>query len=230
MLRQIILISDGQSNKGPDPGEVSELALKEDIRVNTIGIIDNNKNQMPIMELEDIAERGGGVCELTHLNHLSETLSRVTINSIYTTIEEMVSHELKEIMDMDIKDIHPGEREKFVKLIDMIGNEADLKCLILLDASGSMKNKIDIAKKSVLELLLFLEERKGKNEIGVMVFPGKEGYYDLLCEFTEDIDELKNSLQNIDIGGITPTGYAIEGAIDIFVNTRYDDISYDHIV
>ncbi|QQY79484.1 Ca-activated chloride channel family protein [Keratinibaculum paraultunense] len=230
MLRQIILISDGQSNKGPNPGEVSELALKEDIRVNTIGIIDNNKNQMAIMELEDIAERGGGVCELTHLNHLSETLSRVTINSIYTTIEEMVSHELKEIIDMDIKDIHPVEREKFVKLIDMIGNEADLKCLILLDASGSMKNKIDIAKKSVLELLLFLEERKGKNEVGVLIFPGKEEYYDLLCDFTEDIDELKNSLDNINIGGITPTGYAIEGAIDIFVNARYDDIPYNHIV
>lgn len=230
MLKQIILISDGQSNRGAHPGEMAELALEEGIRVNTIGIIDDDKNQMAIMELEDIAEKGGGVCELTHLNYLSETLSRVTINSIYTTIEQMVSQELKEIMDLDVKEVSPTDRYKFVKLIDRIGDEVDLKCLILLDASGSMKHKIHIAKKSILELLLFLEERKGKNEIAVSVFPGKEGYYELLCEFTQDLDKLKNSLEVIQTGGITPTGPAIEGAINIFVDREYGNISYDHIV
>lgn len=230
MLKQIILISDGQSNRGVDPREMAELALKEGIRVNTIGIIDNDKDQLAIMELEDIAEKGGGVCELTHLNHLSETLSRVTINSIYSTIEQMVSQELKDIIDMDINEVSPTERYKFVKLIDRIGDEVDLKCLILLDASGSMKHKIDIAKKSILELLLFLEERKGKNKIAVSIFPGKEGYYELLCEFTQDLDELKRSLDIIEIGGITPTGPAIEGAIDIFADEEYENISYDHIV
>lgn len=230
MLKQIILISDGQSNRGAHPGKMAELALEEGIRVNTIGIIDDDKNQMAIMELEDIAEKGGGVCELTHLNYLSETLSRVTINSIYTTIEQMVSQELKEIMDLDVKEVSPTDRYKFVKLIDRIGDEVDLKCLILLDASGSMKHKIHIAKKSILELLLFLEERKGKNEIAVSVFPGKEGYYELLCEFTQDLDKLKNSLEVIQTGGITPTGPAIEGAINIFVDREYGNISYDHIV
>ena len=65
MLNQIIVISDGQSNVGPDPSDMAELALSNNIRVNTIGIIDNNRNKDSILELESMAERGGGVCELT---------------------------------------------------------------------------------------------------------------------------------------------------------------------
>lgn len=230
MLKQIILISDGQSNIGSDPSEMAELAAKEGIKVNTIGIIDNEENESPIMELENIAERGGGVCELTSLKDLSATLSRVTVKSMYETIEQMVSHELKEIIDMDIKEVRPSERYKFVKLIDKIGDEIDLRCLILMDTSGSMKKKIDIAKKSIFELLLFLEERRGKNQMAVSVFPGRAGYYELLCDFTEDIDELRDRMKTIEVGGTTPTGPAIEGAIRIFGGEGYEYSLYDHIV
>ena len=217
MLDQIIVISDGQSNVGPDPSDMAELALTNNIRVNTIGIIDNNRNKDSILELESMAERGGGVCELTSLDNLSETLSRVTINSVYSSIEEVVSNELKELMDVDLNEINPNDRNKIINMIDKIGNEINLKCLILLDTSGSMKNKINIARKSVLELLMFLKERKGENHVGFMTFPGKDGYYQLLCDFTMDIDELKEKIENIDTGGTTPTGYALEGAIKAFI-------------
>ncbi len=138
MLKQIIIISDGQSNIGPNPGNMAALALDNSIIVNTIGIIDNEE-ESSIFELENIAESGGGICELTNINNLSETLSRVTVKSVYSTVEEMVSQELKEILDLSIEDINPKERHKFVRLIDKIGNEIDLRCLILLDISGSMK-------------------------------------------------------------------------------------------
>lgn len=216
MLNQIIIISDGQSNVGPEPSSIAELALNKDIRVNTIGIIDSDRNKGSILELENIAEKGGGLCELTSLDNLSETLSRVTINSVYSSIEEVVSNELKELMDLDLNEISPNDRNKIVNMIEKIGNEVTLKCLILLDTSGSMKNKIAIARKSVLELLIFLGERKGENHIGFMTFPGKTGHYQLLCDFTTDIDELKGEIENIDIGGITPTGYALQGAIKAF--------------
>src|SRR5690554_1528697 len=127
MLDQIIVISDGQSNVGPDPSDMAELALTNNIRVNTIGIIDNNKNKDSILELESMAERGGGVCELTSLDNLSETLSRVTINSVYSSIEEVVSNELKELMDVDLNEINPNDRNKIINMIDKIGNEINLK-------------------------------------------------------------------------------------------------------
>ncbi len=99
MLKQIIIISDGQSNIGPNPGNMAALALDNSIIVNTIGIIDNEE-ESSIFELENIAESGGGICELTNINNLSETLSRVTVKSVYSTVEEMVSQELKEILDL----------------------------------------------------------------------------------------------------------------------------------
>ena len=229
MLKQIIVISDGQSNTGPNPANMAELALEKSVIVNTIGIIDSRENKSPIFELEEIAERGGGVCELTSIDNLSETLSRLTVKSVYNTVEEMVSQELKEILDVNVEDIAPIERQKFVKLIDKIGNEIDLKCLILLDISGSMKKKIDIARKSIFELLLFLEERTGENNIGVMVFPYKDKYYKLLCDFTTDIDILRKKVEILETGGTTPTGFAIEGAMKIFEENQ-EYVTYNNIV
>jgi Ca-activated chloride channel family protein len=230
MLKQIILISDGQSNVGSNPVSIAELALDKGIIVNTIGIIDNSHNKTPIFELENIAEKGGGICELTDLAKLSETLSRVTIKSVYETVEEVVNNELKEILDMDMKEMKPSERYKFVKIIDKIGDEIRLKCLILLDISGSMKRKIDIARKSIFELLMFLEERNGESQIGVMVFPGKVGYSELLCDFTSNIDELRSKVEIIEVGGTTPTGPAIEEAIKIFNEEDYKYSINEHIV
>lgn len=226
MLNQIIVISDGQSNVGPEPADIARLALNTDIKVNTIGIIDNEKNKNSISELESIAENGGGVCELTNIGNLSETLSRVTINSVYSSIEEVVSSELKELMDVELHKMSPDDRNKIIKMVDKIGNEITLKCLILLDTSGSMKNKIDIARKSVFELLMFLKERKGENHIGVMIFPYETEYYKLLCDFTMDIDELKGKIQKIVTGGITPTGYALEGAIGVFTQEEHPSNQY----
>ncbi len=132
---------------GSEPAEIAKLALDNDIRVNTIGIIDNKENKSPIFELENIAEKGGGICELTDLENLSETLSKVTVKSVYETIEEAVSHELREIIDVDIEEIHPVKRNKIINMIDKIGDEIPLKSLILLDASGSMKKKNRHSKK-----------------------------------------------------------------------------------
>ncbi|GFN35204.1 vWA domain-containing protein [Tepidimicrobium xylanilyticum] len=229
MLNQIIVVSDGQSNVGPEPSSIAELALNKGIRVNTIGIIDSQKDKSSIRELEDIAEKGGGICELTTLENLSLALSRVTMTSVYTTIEEVVKKELKSISNTDIYDINPAERNKIIDMIDKISNEISLKCLILLDASGSMKNKMDIARKSVLELLLFLQERKGENQIGLIVYPGEDGYYQLLSDFTQNIDELKENMVKIHTGGTTPTGYALEGAIKMF-NKEEDSVINEYIV
>nr|WP_272879027.1 VWA domain-containing protein [Clostridium sp. Cult2] len=115
-------------------------------------------------------------------------------------------------------------------MIDKIGNEIYLKCLILLDTSGSMKNKIAIARKSIYQLLRFLKERKGENHIGFMIFPGENGHYQLLCDFTLDIDELKGKIQSIDTGGTTPTGYAIEGAIRTFAKDDEEHFINQYIV
>ena len=92
-----------------------------------------------------------------------------------------------------------------------------------------MKRKIDIARKSIFELLLFLEERMGKSYIGVMVFPFKNNHCKLLCDFTQDIGILRKEIGIVETGGTTPTGFAIEEAIKIFTKDREYPI-YNNIV
>jgi len=215
MIKQIIVVSDGKSNKGPNPSEMAKLALSKGIRVSTIGIIDN-LDESSVLELESIAENGGGICELTKLDNLSETLSRVTVQTIYQTIEEVVSNQLKSIIDEELDELKPDIRQRVIDMIGKIGDETPLKCLILLDTSGSMRDKIDISKKSIYELLLFLEERKGENKVGVIRYPGLDEDYQLLCNFTDDLSQLRKQISHVEVGGITPTGSAIKGAIEMF--------------
>jgi Ca-activated chloride channel family protein len=230
MLKQIIVVSDGKSNTGPNPVEAAKLALSHGIRVNTIGIIDNYEDTSSILELKEIAENGGGICELTNLNCLSETLSRVTMKSVYGTIEEVVSNQLRNMMKKDLDDIRPDMRNKIIELIDRLGDETPLKCLILLDASGSMREKLEVAKRSVYELLMFLEERSGSNHIGVITFPGTREDYELLCEFTDDCNVLKKQVSFIKAGGVTPTGSAIEGAIRLLERDEEEYLLANYIV
>ena len=77
---------------------------------------------------------------------------------------------------------------------------------------------------------MFLEERSGENQIGVISFPGKDRYYELLCDFTTDIDELRKKIEIIETGGATPTGPAIEGAIRALTREENEYSIYDHII
>ena len=57
---------------------------------------------------------------------------------------------------------------------------------------------------------------KGKTEIAVISYPGKnKEQYNILCDFTEDIALLEESLDKILIGGNTPTGPAIKSAVQL---------------
>ncbi|WP_416197259.1 MAG: Ca-activated chloride channel family protein [Sporanaerobacter sp.] len=216
-IKQIILITDGESNVGASPIVVAKRAKENDIVVNTIGIVKNKDREEPLREVEEIALNGGGICEITSLESLDEVLSMVTVQSIHKTIEEVVNKELREIIDKDIKEIPPKERKKIVEMMDKLGDEVSIKCLILLDTSGSMKYKINVAKRSVLELFRFLKERSGQIAIGIITYPGEEDFYNILCDFTDDVNYLEEKMKKISIGGTTPTGPALEGGIDMIL-------------
>lgn len=218
-FKQIMLITDGESNVGIDPVRAAREGRESGVTTSTIGIIDNTKNEKPLTEIKDIAEAGGGVWEITNIQNLSEALSMVTVKSVYKTIEEAVNKELKELIGTGLNDIHPESRVKVTDMIDRLGDEINIKCCVVIDSSSSMTNKMDMAKKSILNLLRVLNQRKGKTEIAVISYPGKnDEQYDVLCEFTEDITLLEESLKKIVIGGNTPTGPAIRSAVRLLNN------------
>ncbi len=218
-FRQIILITDGESNEGIDPISAAREGHEKGVTISTIGITDKPNHERSIKEIKDIAEAGGGVWETTNIQNLSTALSMVTVKSVYKTIEEAVNKELREIVGTGLNDMNPQSRIKVTDMIDRLGDEINIKCCAVIDASSSMANKMDMAKKSVLNLLRMLSQRKGKTKIAVISYPGKnKGQYDILCDFTEDIAILEESLNKILIGGNTPTGPAIKSAVQLLSN------------
>lgn len=218
-FRQVMLITDGESNEGIDPITAAKEGHRRGVTISTIGITDKTNDERPLSEIKDIAEAGGGVWELTNVQNLSMALSMVTVKSVYKTIEEAVNKELKDIIGTGLNDMPPQSRIKVTDMIDRLGDEINIKCCVVIDSSSSMTNKMSMAKKSILNLLRVLNQRKGKTEIAVISYPGKnQEQYDVLCEFTEDIVLLEESLNKILIGGNTPTGPAIKSAIELLCN------------
>jgi Ca-activated chloride channel family protein len=216
-FKQIILVTDGESNVGENPVDVAKRAYDKGITVNTIGIIDSSKKEEPLVEIQKIATAGRGIWELTDINNLSQTMRMVTQKSVYKTIEEAVSKELKIVLGKGIEDIHPDSRKKIIDVIDKFGEEINIKCCIVLDLSGSMTDKIEIAKNSVKSLLRFLKERKGKTQIAVIGYPDEnESLCNIISDFTEELDILEERIMNIRTGGTTPTGPALIKAITLF--------------
>lgn len=227
-FKQVVLVTDGESNVGCDPITVAKEAFETGIIISTIGIVDNKIKERPMIEIEKIADAGGGLWELTDIDNFTRTMEMVTQKSIYMTIEEAVSKELKSILGQDLNEIHPSSRKKIIDVIDKVGEEMAIKCCIVIDCSGSMAKKIDIAKNSILNLFRVLKNRKGKTQIAVIGYPGGNGQmYRKLTDFTEEIIELEKSLQRISIGGTTPTGPALEAAMELLLrqNVEVEEVS-----
>jgi len=217
-FRQIILATDGESNVGCDPVTVAREAHAKGITISTVGIIDGTNKENPMVEVQNIALAGGGLWELTNIENLSNTMSMVTMRSVYRTIEEAVGKELREVLGAGLNQIKPDSRKKITDIVDKLGEEIDISCSIVIDCSGSMANKINIAKNSILTLLRILRSRKGKTEISVIGYPGNgDDLYQVLCNFTEDIVSLEQGLQKISIGGTTPTGPALQAAMKLLL-------------
>lgn len=218
ILKQIIVVTDGESNIGGNPGEAAREAKEHGITVSTIGII-GEKNNLSRREIMDIAINGGGTYDITTIDYLSQSMTMVTQKSVRLTIQEAVNNELKNIIGKDIKDLNPVIRIQIVDYIEKLSDEVELKCIILMDLSGSMTDKLNKAKSSVLELLRTIKTREGESEICVIGFPGEEGEYTrLISPFTSNILELEKNLKNLRAGGNTPTAFAIMRAVNMFEN------------
>lgn len=225
-IQQIIVITDGKSNMGISPADAAGRANRIGITVSVIGIIDRDENngEKDIEEVEGIAKAGGGLCEYTHLENLGRTMNLVTRRTAQKTIEQIVSRQLKSMMGVDIEKLEPRSRFKIVDFIEKYGESIDLKCIVVLDTSGSMKSKLATAKKNLLELLEHLKTRKGKSYIAVITYPGEKDFYcSICCNFTDEHELLKEKLEQISTGGGTPTGPAIERACELMLMEAYEE-------
>ena len=226
-IKQLIVVTDGKSNIGGNPVTAAIQVAREGISVNVIGIMaSKDMDDRFLQEVEDIAQAGKGVSEITMIQDLGHTMHMVTQKSMNKTIETIVGKQLKEIIGTELDEIPPRSRNKIVEYMDQLGESVGLKCCIVMDCSGSMGQKIGTARQSIIELMNSLKGRGGKSEIAVIAYPGEDGdYCKVIHGFTEDLDQIKRSVLTLKAGGTTPTAPAIEKALELIQGEQTRDIS-----
>jgi len=219
IIKQIIVITDGRSNIGVNPAEAAAKAKAGGITVSAIGIIDNEgKNEEDVMEVEAIAKAGGGLSDYCYIQNLGTTLQVMTQKTVNHTLECIVSKQLKTIIGEDITNIEPESRMKIVEFIEKYGERVDLLNAIVLDTSKSMTHKLEKAKKCIVDLMEAMNNRKGISNLALISYPGdNSSMINVVCDFTTDMSLLKEGMKLLKARGGTPTGPAIEAAIDLIM-------------
>jgi len=222
-IRQMLIITDGCSNKGEDPVAMAALAREQGITVNVIGVVEQDSiDEQGMKEIDGIAMSGGGVSQVVYAEQLSQTVQMVTRKAMTHTIHAVVNRELQQILGqkLTLEDLPPDQRGEVIEVVDELGETSDLEVVILVDASASMKHKLQTVKEALIDLSISLNARAGKNQFSMLVFPGKRGDFELLLDWTKKLESITGIFNTISPGGITPTGPAIREAMRLFNEKR----------
>lgn len=210
IIRQMVVITDGHSNEGCSPVGAARAALSRGVAVSAIGILDGGQlGERGRREVNAIAGAGGGAADFALTTDLSRTLHDVTWRVTQCTLNVIIERELKKIIGLPLIEIPPEQRAGVVDLMAGLADDVNLQLALLLDTSASMTGKMPAVFKSLQDLILSLKERKGRTEILVARYPGKNKALEVLTagngrEFHWD---------QLNPAGRTPTGLAILEAL-----------------
>ncbi|WP_217588314.1 VWA domain-containing protein [Lentibacillus saliphilus] len=223
-LKQILLITDGCSNKGEDPAATAALANQQGITVNVIGILEDEHTEQPdgLQEVEDIAGSGGGVSQIVYKEMLSQTVQMVTKQAMTQTLQGFVNQELQHILGpgQTMEDLEPEKRGEVMEVVEDMGETSDLEVLVLVDTSASMHDKLETVKEALIDLSISLNARIGRNRFSIFRFPGKRKSIDKVFDWSPKLDAVSTVFPKLTSGGITPTGPAIREAVYQFGKKR----------
>ncbi|NBI30823.1 vWA domain-containing protein [Chengkuizengella marina] len=229
MVQQIIVITDGCSNVGLDPVTAAAQAREENIIVNVIGVVDEGDFGLRgTREIEEMAKAGGGLSKIVHSKQLSQTVQMMTRKTVVHTIQQVVNEELQHIIGSttSLEDLHPNQREKVVDVIEDLEENMLLRVVLLVDASASMKPKINAVEDAVHDLMLSLQAREGKSEVSLFHFPGsknKNEPAEMDLDWSTEYAIMKRLFYKINMRGATPTGPALLKVIEYMVHKHSDD-------
>ncbi|MGY4691871.1 VWA domain-containing protein [Salibacterium sp. K-3] len=218
-IKQILLLTDGCSNQGEDPASVAAFAKEKGITVNVIGVLDHGAaRDHGMQEVENIAASGGGVSQLVNVDQLAHTVQMVTKQAMTRTLHGVVHQELSQILGdhQEVEDLPPDKRGEVVDVVDELGETVDLDVLILVDTSASMKPKLPMVQDALMDLSISLNSRKGNNHFSLFLFPGKRKDAEQVLDWTPEMNSLTGMFHRLTAGGITPTGPALQAALQHF--------------
>lgn len=221
ILRQILVITDGCSNLGVSPVDAAAKAKQRRIVVNVIGVVDKGEiGMVGREEAYSIADAGGGMCRIVEPADLSATVQMLTRQTMQLTLHEVVNEELMQVMGKSAEDLPPVDRSKVMQVLDKLEDEVRIQLVVAVDMSASMKDKLPTVREAIRDLALSLQARQGAAEVAVIGFPGDhDDPVRLIQPFRADVDVTALERQLAARGG-TPTGPAIEYAVQMFDQLR----------
>lgn len=216
-LKQILLITDGCSNKGEDPSMVATLIRQQGITVNVIGVLEDDQSENPVGldEVEEIALAGGGVSQIVYQQALAQTVQSVTKQAMTQTLQGVVNQELKQILgaNQTIDALPPDQRGEVMEVVEDLSETCNMEVLVLVDTSASMQNKLPTVKEALIDLSVGMNARIGKNRFAIHTFPGKRKAVNKIMDWTGKLDKVSAVFPKMTSGGITPTGPALKEAM-----------------
>jgi len=215
-LRQILLITDGCSNKGENPKVAAALAYEQGIAVNVIGILDDEQEDSSgLKEVGDVALSGGGVSQIVYQESLSQTVQMVTKQAMTQTLQSFVNKELTQIIgkEQTLADLEPEKRGEVMEVVEDMGETSRLEIVVLVDTSASMHDKLATVKEALVDLSISLNARLGENNFCICSFPGQRKDIQKVFDWSPKLDKISTIFPKLTSGGITPTGPAIREAI-----------------
>nr|WP_253288906.1 VWA domain-containing protein [Amphibacillus sp. MSJ-3] len=218
-LKQILLITDGCSNQGEDPRLVANIIREQGITVNVIGVLDQNETESDsLVEVEEIASAGGGVCQIVYPQILSQTVQAVTKQAMTQTLQGVVNQELRQILgeEQTIEELPPDKRGEVMEVVEDMTETCDMELLVLVDTSASMQKKLMTVKEALIDLSISMNSRIGDNKFAIYSFPGKKKAIDKVLDWSAKLNKLETVFPKLTSGGITPTGPALKEALHLF--------------
>lgn len=228
-LRQILVVTDGCSNSGMSPVAAASLARDQGITVNVIGVIDKSEmGEKGEAEIREIAEAGGGLCDIVYPQQLAQTVQMLTRKAMTRTIHQVVNKELQEILgNSGIIELAPEKRVRVAGMVDELGEKSSLNVVMLVDTSGSMKPKLSAVQQAIRDFSISLRSRSGQSRMAVCTFPGKQKFVEVRIPWTEQVEQAHQLTSDLAMSGITPTGPAILEAIALFEQVKLPQLLSD---
>jgi len=222
-MNQILLITDGHSNVGESPVLAASRALAQDIIVNVIGVVDEGELGLAgAEEIESIARAGGGMSRIVSSPMLAQTVQMMTQQTVVGTIRMTVNKELRQLLGVDsVAELPPPKRAEVVRMMEDLSETTRLRVALLIDASASMRPKLNAVEEAVRDLAISLQSRQGESAVAVFHFPGEDPYEPCVLDlpWTDRVDGLGKLFRNIRMQGTTPTGPALLRVVEYFRET-----------
>ncbi|MBN2981256.1 MULTISPECIES: VWA domain-containing protein [Cohnella] len=222
-MKQILLITDGGSNVGESPVVAAAQAYAEGIVVNVAGVVDDGAiGEHGAAEIAEIARAGGGMSRIVATPQLSGTVQMMTRKTVAATVQQAVNHELRQLFGVgSVAELPPAKRAEVVRVMEEIGETAELRVALLIDASASMRPKLSAVEEAIRDLSLSLQAREGNSLAAVFHFPGEFGDEACVMDsgWTGAVDRIRMLSGKLKMRGTTPTGPALQRVLEFFRET-----------